>query len=369
MSRKVIGWDVRMWDHPGIGRYIRELTSAIIKKRPAYELRLLASSDKFSDTMFAGGGVTRERCVYSDIYSVLEQIEMPIRTCGLDLLHVPHFNVPVLYPGRLVVTVHDLIYVRQASASRSRFGQAYARFLFNFISKKAAAVITVSKHTRRDLLDLFPKTRPEKVFVIPEAASNIFRKVTDDALLQTVRKRYRLERPFVLTVGSLKPHKNVPMLVQALAHLREMKGVEHDLVIVGRKDPRHPDILDAIERHEWAHYLGELGDEELACLYNLADLFVMPSLEEGFGLPVLEAMACGTPVLASNRASLPEVAGDAASLFDPASIDALENVLYNVLGNRDLRQKMSRQGLERAQVFSWEKSADSTLRVYEQVLG
>lgn len=337
-----------MWDHPGIGRYLRELSRRLLEKTPPDWLCLLGRSPQ------------SHRKLHSPIYSLREQFEVLLAARDLPVLHVPHFNIPVMRKKKLVVTIHDLIYVREPKASKSRFGQSYARWLMKTIARRADAVLTVSEFTRKDLLEAFPEMSPDRVFTTPEAASRIFRPIRDAEALGAVRKKYSLQAPFVLFVGSLKPHKNLPALVGAMSRLREEKKLPHELVLVGRGDMKNK---PSFVRH-WA----EVPDEDLACVYNLAQLLVLPSFWEGFGLPVLEAMACGTPVIASNCASLPEVAGEAALLFDPLRIDALAELIYNVLEKKELREKMRRMGIEQARLFSWEKTADITLRVYRQVL-
>lgn len=362
-----IAFDARMWSHPGIGRYIRELLGALIRleKKPA--LCLLGRSKELGAMFMPATGFSI-REASSGIYGLAEQLEIPRLARGMGLLHVPHFNVPLLTSAKLVVTVHDLTYLHGSEALKSRSGRAYVRFLFRFIARNAAAIITVSEYTKKDLMEFFP-VRAEKVFVIPEAASDMFYKISDPNKLEKQLCFGSSGRPFILFVGSLKPHKNIPALVTAVSNLREKKRIEHQLLIVGRKDKKNPEILKLIESNPYVSYLGEVSDEKLATLYNLADLFVLPSFREGFGLPVVEAMACGTPVAVSDRTSLPELVGEAGQLFDPDRIDALEHVIYNILENKDLRQKMSLAGLERSKEFSWQNTAKNTLKVYQQVLG
>lgn len=365
-----IGLDVRMWGHPGIGRYIRELSKELIRQPSEYRLTFLGEAPAAEAL---AGGRADGRFIFkktrSAIYSLSEQMEILRQADALDLLHVPHFNIPVFFNKKLVVTVHDLIYLHEPGASRSIFGKVYADYFFKMIQKKAAAIITVSEFTKKDLLNFFPKIRPERVVVTHEAASEVFRKIEDPSILENVRQRQALQNPFILFVGSLRPHKNIPVLVRAIAGLRRTQGIPHDLILVGRPDPRNGELRGLLEENSFVRHLGELPDAELACLYNLADLFVLPSLWEGFGLPVLEAMACGTPVISSNRTSLPEVAGKAGLLFDPLDVDALSGLVYNVLQKKELREKMSQAGFEQAGRFSWPATARRTREVYEEVLG
>ncbi len=371
-----------MWDHPGIGRYIRELSAALISFSSEYQFTFYGYTKvtgpatsasppegEPADVLMAGASPVTFVNTRSKVYSILEQFEIPFSYKNTDLLHIPHFNIPVFYPKKLVVTVHDLTYLHDPGASRAPLAGIYAHFLLKVISKKASAILTVSEYTKNDLLNSFPGLRPDKVFVTHEAVSPFFRKVDDPEILKRAKKTFSLEKPFVLSVGSLKPHKNIPALIRAIAALRTKKEFSHELVLVGRKDENNPELLKLMQEHSFVHYLGELGDEDILLLYNLTDVFVLPSFREGFGLPVLEAMACGAPVICSNQTSLPEVAGEAGLFFDPHKVDALEELLYNILQNNELRKKMSRAGLERVKQFSWERTAKKTLEVYRKVLG
>ena len=362
-----IGLDMRMWNHAGIGRYLRELYFAMLRQRPALTFRLLLPSSVRQSLGPRQDGVELQNS-FSSIYSLAEQWELFSFSKKSQLLHVPHFNIPVLGKGKLVVTVHDLVYLKDAKYSGSSLGRAYVKFLFEKIEKKADAVLTVSKYTQADLLNHFPKLK-DRVFVTHEAASFTFQPFQVPADLELAKKKYSLKQPFVLFVGSLKAHKNIPVLIEALSALRKEKEIPHELVLVGGQDKKEKELLALIKKNNrFVKILSGLKDEELVLFYNLAEVFVLPSLWEGFGLPVLEAMACGTPVLSSDRASLPEVVGEAGRLFDPTRVDELKELLYNVLQKKDLRQKMRVDGFAQVKKFSWDKTAAQTLDIYEQVL-
>lgn len=338
-----IAVDVRMRQHPGIGRYIRELTHAMVE---------IQGADSFHFLDYPK--------LKSKIYSLAEQWELSFSVGPCQLLHTPHFNIPLFFTGKQVATVHDLTYLHDKKASKSRLGPAYAEFLIRNITQKAVAVLTVSEYTKNDLLTRFPKLRPEKVFVTYEAASGIF---YSEAPASPSKK------PYILFVGSLKEHKNIPTLIAAVESLRHQQKLEIDLVLVGKRDPKNEALWQQIHSQgEWVRYVGEVTDEELANLYRGAEVFVLPSFREGFGLPVVEAMACGTPVIVSDRTSLPEIAGDAALIFNANHVDELSSLLYNVLSDSQLRKKLSQKGLERATHFSWKKTAQQTLAVYQKVI-
>ena len=381
MANKTVGLDARLWDHPGIGRYIRELSRELLTEKSSLQFSFLGdpgliraffadlhnrhSEPQRGEELNDGARFIEAR---SPIYSLAEQFEICRKASCCDLLHVPHFNIPVFYKKKLVVTIHDLIYFHERKASRSNFGKAYVSWLIKVIANKAQAVITVSEYTKNDLLNHFPALSRDRIFVTHEAPSSLFKKIEDRALLQAAKERYGLLKPFVIFVGTIKPHKNLPTLVKALQTVRDKYGLDHELVIVGRKDERQKKLLGLLEKTDFVRLLGTLDDQTLVAFYNAAEALVMPSFYEGFGLPAVEAMACGTPVIVSNRTSLPEVVGDAGALFDPDRVGALEELLYNILSNGELRNNMSSMGLEQARLFSWKKMADQTRNVYEQVM-
>jgi len=361
---RTVGIDLRMWGHPGIGRYIRELTAALFKLEDPARFVLLTYQADEADVHARLPGAVLERG-RSRIYSVSEQAELSAFSGRVGLLHVPHFNAPFLCKAKLVATVHDLIYLKESRFSGSFLGKAYVRALLTGVERNASAVIAVSDFTRRDLETAFPKTAG-KVQVIHEAASEIFCRA---AHAQPEHLRFGISEEYVLFVGSLKAHKNLPVLLDAFETLVRDKKTGAQLVIVGKKDPKEEALFRRAAGSEFVRYLGPRSDEELAHLYRGARALVIPSLWEGFGLPAVEAMACGTPVLCSDRASLPEVVGDAGLLFDPERVDRLAELLYNVLIDRDLRNTLSQKGLQRAKCFSWENAASQTLKLYEKVSG
>jgi len=212
---------------------------------------------------------------------------------------------------------------------------------------------------------------PDRVVVVPLGVNSSFRPLDQAVAREVIQRKYGVADPFVLFVGALEPRKNVPTLLQAFDKYRQMyPRSTYRLVIVGRQGSAWPEIQRTVEYLSLTPdvvFLGHVPGEDLPLLYNAAELFAFPSMYEGFGLPVLEAMACGTPVLTTNVSSLPEVAGDAAILVDPTDGDALAMAMGQVLNDASLREGLSERGVERAQAFSWQRAAQSTLSVYEQV--
>jgi glycosyltransferase involved in cell wall biosynthesis len=241
--------------------------------------------------------------------------------------------------------------------------------LIPIAARNAAHVIAGSEFTRADLIDAYDLP-PEKVTVTPYAADPIYRPMDRDAARQAVRDRFGLRGPFVLAVGVLQPRKNLPRLIRAFGRIA--KQVPHALALVGKPGWAHEELQQTATASGLGSRLkftGYVPDADLPVLYNAADLFAYPSLYEGFGLPPLEAMACGTPVVTSNVTSLPEVVADAALAVDPTDEAALSEALLQGLTDEALRTRLRAAGFERAAGFSWERTAELTLEVYQALTG
>ena len=368
---KTIGIDLRMWEHPGIGRYIRELTGAMLRFENPERFRFLAYERDHKDILLHLGSARLDRA-FSPIYSLSEQAELFGFSNRVDLLHVPHFNAPLFCRSKLIVTVHDLIYLKSDLQSLAGNGQSrsmqslqrfYVRTLLGGVCRNATDVIVVSDFTRRDL-ELFYPGCAGRTRVIREAASGTFRAHGD---AEAAKKQFGLGPEYLLFVGSLKAHKNLAVLLDAFATLRR-DHEQAQLVVVGKRDRKEQAIFDRVSTEPGVKYLGVRADDELAQLYRGAKALVLPSLWEGFGLTALEAMACGTPVISSDRASLPEVVGDAALLFNPEDTQRLAELMQLILTDREMHNSLSRKGLQRSKEFSWENTAHETLKLYEKAL-
>jgi glycosyltransferase involved in cell wall biosynthesis len=235
----------------------------------------------------------------------------------------------------------------------------------------ADAFIAVSEHTKAQAVELLGLA-DERITVIHEAADPAFKPVERDERQAEVRRRLGIDGPFLLTVGSLEPRKNLGRLLDALAALPEDVRVGHGLVVTGGPGWRNRALRERIEGAGCAmrvHLTGEVSQPDLAVLYSAAEAFVYPSLSEGFGLPVLEAMACGAPVITSSTSSLPEVAGEAAVLVDPTDTEALAEAVARVLSDSALRRELRARGFHRVAEFSWQRTARKTLGLYRRLLG
>ena len=301
-----------------------------------------------------------------------EQVLLPFQAKGraIDVVHSPHHTAPVLTLGcRRVVTFHDLtFFILPERYPRRR--RLYFRSVSWTAAKVADRLICPSQAVMDDIVRLL-HVSPAKVRPIAEAAAPAFRPLEDKAALERFRLKHLLPERFILSVGSLEPGKNRTTLLKAFAKLRR-QGIEHKLVVAGQRAWKYRDDFHLVEELGLKGeiiFTGYILPEEMPALYNAADLFVFPSLYEGFGLPVLEAMACGVPVVASNLSAIPEVAGDAAILTDPRDADLLCDSMARILKDDGLRATLRTRGLERAAQFSWEKAARETIEVYREAVG
>jgi glycosyltransferase involved in cell wall biosynthesis len=285
---------------------------------------------------------------------------------GADLLHVQYI-IPPSAPCPIITTIHDISFRRHPEWFPLKH-RLLLNFLIPMAARNAAQVITGSEYSRADLIDAFDLP-PEKVTVTPYAADPIYRPIDREAAKRAVSQRFGLRGPFVLAVGVLQPRKNLPRLIRAFGRIA--KEVPHALALVGKPGWAHEELQQAATASGLGSRLkftGYVPDADLPFLYNAADLFVYPSLLEGFGFCALEAMACGTPVITSNVTSLPEVVGDAALMVEPTDGDALAGAIRQALTDEPLRERLREAGFARAARFSWERTAAETLDVYRKVL-
>ncbi|MFI5096443.1 MAG: glycosyltransferase family 4 protein [Candidatus Acidiferrales bacterium] len=364
---KIVAIDAR-WLVGGIGTYTENLLLGLGQSANGVEIRAI--------TRGVHAARVKELCPHVTvidvpIYTVREQFLIPRAATGCDLLHVPHFNVPLLHRGPLVVSIMDVIHLRAPDYRNTLSSYLYARPMLNAAARKADHIVTVSNYSKAQIMEVLG-TPASKISVIHCGVGAQFREYGNDQKFQNAAHILGIDTPFLLYVGNLKPHKNVSTLLRAYAQLRQDKRFTHSLLIVGD---------DARWRHSVVEECRQLGicdatvivpfvsADLLPRIYAAADLLVMPSTVEGFGLPVLEAMACGTPVVCSNAASLPEVAGDAALYFDPTSSEELAAQIEHLLQSKELHASLRVKGLQRAKQFSWQEFTRKHMDLYHQVLG
>ncbi len=349
----------------GTSRYTVSLVQAMAALGTSHEFIVLEGRKAEGDPGWPEG-VERRR-LRTPPHHRHEQIALPLEllALGVDLLHSPDFIPPFRRPCRSVITVHDLAFLRfpelltpESTRYYSQVGRAV---------QSADQVIAVSEATRRDLLELL-KADPAKVTVVYEAAGDDCAPLSSRDVA-THRKRLGLPERFILFVGTIEPRKNLPVLLKAFARVWQKLRVP--LVVVGRKGWLYEEVfqtVDSVGLRNEVIFVGPVDGRQLVYYYNCADCLVLPSLYEGFGLPVLEAMACGTPVVISNVSSLPEIVGDAGLGVDPSDVEGLAEAVTRVLSDDVLRTHLSQQGLLRARRFSWNRAARETLAVYRKAL-
>ena len=287
---------------------------------------------------------------------------------GLDVFHSPDFIPPRKLRYKCVITVHDLNFLMYPHFLTSESARYYGQI--DQAVRRADRIIAVSESTRRDIVRLMG-TPESKISVIYEGANPIFRRLDNkEELRESLRRKYGIDGDFILFVSTLEPRKNIPTLVRAFRQLLDDYHLDVRLVLVGREGWGFDEVFNTIEElklEDRVLCLGRVPTADLVWLYNTAKAFAFPSFYEGFGLPPLEAMACGTPVVVSNVSSLPEVVGDAGLLIDPQEVDELTVALWRLMSDDDLREDLIEKGLRRASTFSYEKMARETLALYHRL--
>lgn len=283
----------------------------------------------------------------------------------VDLYHSPNYNLNILGHGRSLMTIHDLNFLayREFTLASGRWHYA---FKIKSYAEKVDAIIADSESTKNEIIK-YLKIPDEKIHVIHLACSEKFRPLPKGET-ETVREKYKIREDFILNVGTLEPRKNLGRLIEAYDRSRAKK--DFLLVLAGGKGWKYKHIFRLVKQlklEDRVVFCGYVPDSDLPELYNSASLFVYPSIYEGFGLPPLEAMACGIPVIVSHTTSLPEVVGDAGVYVNPFDIEQISFSIDGVLSDGKLLQTLRKQGLKRARLFSWEKTARETLRLYQQL--
>lgn len=380
-----IGIDARFLTHPQFGgfkTYTTNLVESLLQLDTANEYVLYLDRTAPHGAAWGGKPNCSVRIVSGDAPLVgmpwREQVQL-VRMAArdrLDLFHAPCLTAPLRLGCPLVVTLHDMIWhtppqpgqARSQGLKRRLMGWYY-RTMPKLAAQRAAAVITVSQAAKRSIVAELGLA-PEQVAVTYEAAGPGFGRIDDVQKLAQVRRRFGLAQDFILAIGSADPRKNIATLITAYSHLPQALQVRHPLVVVWTHSLLSEQMAHQVESlglSERVRFVQRVSDEELACLYTLATLFVFPSRYEGFGLPLLEAMACGAPVVAANNSSIPEVTGDAAILVAADDAPALAAAVTTVLSDASQRRGLIERGYMRAASFSWARCANETMQVYQEV--
>jgi glycosyltransferase involved in cell wall biosynthesis len=363
-----IAFDLRRIGNPGIGRYMKCLAESITAQAPEHEYLLILPPQ--SEHLVHSPNA-QKLCTPLKYYSVREQFELPriLSRYKVDLLHSPHFLLPLLRPCSAVATIHDVIYMACPEDLPSFAGRLYYRAMMNACSRSATRIITDSKHSKNEIIR-YLNADPAKIDVVYPAVDPFFEAPADTGEIASVRSRFGIDRDYLLSVGIYKPRKNHASLLKAFQLLLK-RGGESQLVIAGPLGEGEP-ILRGLAQElgiaEHVIFTGFVNDADLRALYSGARVCVCPSLYEGFGFTVLEAMACGTPVVCSSATSLPEVAGKAALYFDPQKPEEMASQLLRAFLDESVRTSLIADGRNNLLRFSWEETARQTLEVYRQAL-
>ena len=293
---------------------------------------------------------------------------LPYLEKKLDCPDIVHGTDHFVYPcrqSRTIMTIHDLTFIKYPNYATS-IVKSYTNRVKQCLNW-TDLIITFSENTKKDIVK-YLRVEPQQIFITPQASRYCSNTMSAELEMQLKRSlKYDFASPYLLFVSTLEPRKNIGNLVNAFNYLKFQHKIPHNLVLIGKKGWHYQSIFAAIEASPWSsciHHLDYLSDELVALFYSQADVFVYPSYYEGFGLPVLEAMTLGTPVVTANTSSLPEVAGDAALLINPHEPIELAEAILNIISDTQLRHKLIQKGKQRAQMFSWQKTARETIKAY-----
>jgi len=305
------------------------------------------------------------------IFNYAVQIFLPIEFFfgRFDIIHTLHPFSPINLYGKQVVTIHDLTPLINPDWFHQLYDKEF-RFIISKAIKRTDVIITVSHSTKRDLINFF-NVNPEKIKVIYLAPDETYRRIEDDEAITQVKKKYKITKKYLLFVGTIEPRKNLVRLLNVFKKIKN-KLSDYQLVITGKIGWKTKIFFETLENiperiKNDIIITGYVSQDDLPLLYNGCDIFIYPSLYEGFGFPVVEAMRCGVPVITSNVSSMPEVAGDAAILVNPENEEEIGNAIIRLIEDRELREELKKRGLERSKMFSWKKTAIETLKVYKEL--
>ena len=409
---RTIAIDARMYGatQTGIGNYIYHLMKYLfeIDKKNNYLVFLLPEEyDKFE--------LPNERVkkikVSAKWYGWKEQLIFPFEILKhkIDLIHFPHFNSPILYHWivwikniisrykgvsrhaliKTITTIHDLTpYYFPGHKMNSWLRRKSFRLVFSTTVKKSSRVIAVSEYTKKDIIEIFlvgmgrdpSLQRENRIQVIYEGVDEQFQVIEDHDKINIVgaqnfvplQKKYKITKPFIFYTGVWRNHKNLVGLIKAFDLIVNKYKINYQLVLGGKEDSYYPEVRQTWEKLSLGGRIiraGFISQKELPLFYNMADIFVIPSFREGFGLIGLEAMACGTPVVSSNKTSLPEILGNAAIYFNPADYEEMAEKIAQVIQDENLKNSLIQKGFEQIEKYDWKRMAEETLEMYEEEMG
>ena len=363
-QHKTLCIDLRWIDSSGVGTYIKGIMPGIVAH--LNDISIVGLGDRRRLEMFDWSQAPTVRIVDCSAarYSIREQLRLPAAIpSATNLFFTPYYTIPLLYRGRIAVTVHDLSHRVLDEITGNFRKRLYAQVMFRELRRRASVILTDSEFSKSELLRLTKGPNDKNIVTIHLGVAEEW---CSAANLPPVR-----QRPYFIHVGNIKPYKNLRRLIEAFLSIRDR--VPHDLVIVGKRDGlitgESPEFFNMVSRAEdRIHLTGFVSHEQLLSLVAHADALIMPSLYEGFGLPPIEAMAAGTPVAVARVASLPEVCGNAALYFDPMQVSDIAEKLVLIGSDQELRQQLRNRGLKQSSLYSWDTCSMETARALRSAL-
>lgn len=354
--------DFRMHNFSGIGTYIKNIIPLLVNE---FDILLLGNKNDIEKYQWAKK-IKIIECG-AKVYSIKEQLELFLKIPKCDIFWSPHYNIPVLpiRAKKRVVTIHDVFHLAFID-TLSLPKQVYAKFMIKTAIKKSDRILSVSNFASKEI-EKYTKICKQIYIVYNAIDTNKFKVIKEKQNLNYIFEKYNLPQDFILFVGNVKPNKNIKNLLLAL------KNIDENLVIVGKKDGflTQDEGIDKILKDQdlakKVYFVGFVDDKDIAFIYNLAKFFVFPSFYEGFGLPPLEAQACGCPVLCSNATSLPEVCENSVLYFDPYDIDDIEQKIEILMNDEKMQNELRQKGFENIKRFSWQKSSEKIIKIFKEM--
>lgn len=376
-----IGIDSRFALHNrrGIGNYTHKLILHLAEIDRQNEYILYTDKDDVKDVLPKQNNFKIKKLLPSN-YFIWEQIvlSMQAQKDGVDILHCTGNTSPIYLNNKikLVTTIHDVMYLKdysvlpQSSSMYQKLGRLYRKIIVPKTIQRISKIITISNFSKDDIKYQFPALKEDIITVIPEGVDKRFHVVDKNYVTAEVRNKFDITGSYILILGGIDPRKNTEITIRQFIELKNELKIREKLVIVGIPDWKQTQFYNMVHESPCKKdiiFTDFITEDDLVLLYNCAIIFLYPSLYEGFGLPLLEAMACGVPVIASNITSIPEIVGDAALLINPHCGQEIKKALLHLLNNKNLRDDLTRRGFENVKRFSWQKMARDTLHIYEQV--